>query len=119
MTVLSVYSATVSAANDNSLIAAPGAGKRIVPVFIALQNATTTADVYILYSGVSATGTKLLTIRAQNQGDGVTLSTVFQPDPLGRAHMLACGENLALVLNKAAAVGCNVTIWYFIGDLVA
>ena len=38
-------------------------------MFLLLQNATATADVYMLYSGVSATGTKLLTVRAQNQRD--------------------------------------------------
>lgn len=119
MAVLSVYSATVTDAGDVTLIAAPGAGKRIVPVFVSLQNATTTADVYLLYSGASATDTKLGTWRAQNQGDGIVVSTVFHPDPTGRAFMLACNVNEALVLNKAQAVGCNVTVWYFIGDAVA
>jgi hypothetical protein len=119
MTALSVYSGAPAAAGDSTLVAAPGAGLRIVPVFIALQNATTTADTYLLYSGPSSTGTKLLTVLAQNQGDGIVTSTVFNTDPRGRAYKLACGENQALVLNKAQAVAANVTIWYYIADTTA
>jgi hypothetical protein len=119
MGVLSVYSGAPASAGDNTLVAAPGAGKRIVPVFIALQNNTATADTLLLYSGASSTGTKLLTILAQNQGDGIVASTVFHPDPTGDAYTLACGENQALVLNKAQAVATNVTIWYVVADTVA
>lgn len=113
MATLTVYSATVAAAGDNTLIAAPGTGLRIVPVFVALQNATTTADVYLLYSGASATGTKLMTVRGQNQGDGVVVGTTFAADT-GELYHLKCGANEALVLNKAQAVGCNVTVWYYV-----
>lgn len=119
MGVLSVYSGAPASAGDNTLVAAPGAGKRIVPVFIALQNNTTTADTLLLYSGASSTGTKLLTILAQNQGDGVITSTTFNHAPNGKAYRLACGENLALVLNKAQAVATNVTIWYYLEDVTA
>lgn len=112
MASLSVYSGVPAAAGDNELIAAPGAGLRIVPVFISLQNATATADVYLLYSDVSATGTKLATVRAQNQGDGIVVNTTFQGDDF-KMHQLKCGTNKALVLNKSQAVGCNVTVWYY------
>lgn len=111
MASLSVYSATVTDSGDVTLIAAPGAGQRIVPMSLLLQNATTTADVYLLYSGASSTGTKLLTVRAQNQGDGYTGPCAFEGDTK-TLYELKCGENKALVLNKAQAVGCNVTVWY-------
>jgi hypothetical protein len=112
MASLTVYSAAPASSGDNTLIAAPGSGLRIVPVFILLQNNTTTADTLLLYSGVSESGTKLATVLAQNQGDGLVVNTVFGTDS-GRTYQLKCGANLALVLNKSAAVATNVTIWYY------
>jgi hypothetical protein len=114
MASLTVYSAAVSAANDSTLIAAPGSGLRIVPVFLCLQNTSTTADTYLLYDGASATGTKLATVLAQNQGDGLVVNTVFNDGDSGKTYQLKCSENKALVLNKAQAVTCNVTCWYYI-----
>jgi hypothetical protein len=108
---LSVYSAAVSAAGDSTLIAAPGAGLRIVPVFILLQNNTTTADTLLLYDGASASGTKLATVLAQNQGDGIVVNTVFNDS--GKTYQLKCSDNKALVLNKAQAVATNCTIFYY------
>lgn len=112
MAALSVYSGVKSDAGDNTLIAAPGAGKRLVPVFIALQNNTATADTLLLYSGASATGTKLATILVQNQGDGLVVNTVFQGDN-NKINHLKCAVDKALVLNKAQAVATNVTVWYY------
>ena len=113
MATLTTYSAVVSNAGNNTLIAAPGAGLRIVPVFVLAQNTTTTADTLILYSGPSNTGTKLATVLAQNQGEGIVFDTVFAADD-GKVYQVKCGENKALVLDKTQAVATNVTIWYYI-----
>jgi uncharacterized protein (AIM24 family) len=112
MTSLTVYSAAVSAAGDSTLIAAPGAGLRICPVLIKEQGNTATADTLLLYDGASASGTKLDTTLAQNQGDGVVLNCIFQCDD-GKIRQLKLSENKALVLNKAQAVATNVTVWYY------
>ena len=111
MATLSVYSGAPALAGDNPLIAAPGAGKGMVPVFIMLQNNTATADTLLLYDGASATGTKLATVLVQNQGDGLIVNTTFQGG--FKPYHLKCSENKALVLNKAQAVATNVTVWYY------
>lgn len=108
-----VYTGTKSNSGDNELIAAPGAGLRIVPIFVMLQNNTATPDTLILYSGVSGTGTKLATFLAQNQGEGLMVNTIFTGDD-GRIYQLKCGENKALVLNKEQAVATNITVWYYV-----
>ena len=113
MGTLLVYSGAPASAGDNTLVAAPGAGLRICPVNIVLQNNTATADTLLLYDGASATGTKLLTLLAQNQGDGYTGPLQFVgEDGLRRAIKLTA--NTALVLNKAQAVATNVTVWYYL-----
>lgn len=113
MTTLSVYSGAPASAGDNTLIAAPGAGLRIVPVLVILQNNTATADTLLLYDGASATGTKLLTVLAQNQGDGIITQCTFEAEN-ERMKRLKLTENKALVLNKAQAVATNCTIWYYL-----
>ncbi len=112
MSALSVYSGAPASAGDNTLVAAPGAGLRIVPMFLLIQNNTTTADTGLLYDGASATGTKLFTMLMQNQGDGYTGPCAFVGDD-GKIHQIKLTANTALVLNKAQAVATNVTVWYY------
>jgi hypothetical protein len=112
MAALTFYSNQHALANDNTIIGAPGAGFRTVIVFLGAQNDTTTADRYIWYEGVSAGGTKIATVLAQNQGDGAVLNTVFEGSA-GEALPLKLGENKALTLNKSQAVACNVSVWYY------
>lgn len=112
MATLSVYSGAPASSGDNTLVAAPGAGLRIVPVLIVLQGNTSTADTLLLYSGASNVGTKLATFLAQNQGDTFAVRNTFTGDN-GQTYQLKCGANQALVLNKAQAVATNVTVWYY------
>jgi hypothetical protein len=115
MAKLTTYGAVKSAAGDNTIVAAPGAGLRIVPVFLFSQNATATADTGYWYSGPSATGTLLAgPVLMQNQGEGLVANTVFEDSDSGKTYQVKCGENEALVFNKAQAVGSNIFAWYYI-----
>lgn len=87
---------------DNVLIAAPGAGSRIVVVGYELQNESTTATTMILKDGSTAKRRVL----GQNRGDGI--SRAF---PVGRGWKLA--ENAALNLNLSGANSCGYTIDYY------
>ena len=113
MSALLIYSGAPASAGDNTLVAAPGAGTRICPVLVMVQGNTATADTLLLYDGASATGTKLATLLAQNQGDGAVLTCVYRSDD-GQTRQIKCSENKALVLNKAQAVATNVTVWYYL-----
>ena len=113
MSAILIYSGAPASAGDNTLVAAPGAGSRICPVLIKEQGDTATADKLLLYDGPSASGTKLDTTLAQNQGDGAVLTCIFRCDD-GQTRQIKCSENKALVLNKAQAVATNVTVWYYL-----
>ena len=112
MGTLLYYSGAPASAGDNTLIAAPGVGLRICPVLLVLQNNTTTADTLLLYDGASSGNKKLMTILAQNQGDGYTGPLQFVCED-GRTRAIKLTANTALVLNKAQAVATNVTVWYY------
>lgn len=113
MSALLYYSGAPASAGDNTLVAAPGAGLRICPVSGILQNNTATADTLLLYDGPSSDAKKLMTILAQNQGDGYTGPFQFDCED-GQKRAIKCSENKALVLNKAQAVATNVTLWYYL-----
>lgn len=101
---ISVTSATGTAASsgDNTLIAAPGAGIRIVLVSIIIQNESSTATTMILKNGSTA----YERILAQNQGDGLAHAY-----PVDARKKLAA--NAALVLNLSGANSCGYSIEYY------
>lgn len=88
---------------DNALIAAPGAGKRIVVTDIVVQNESATATTVILKDGSTSRWRALL----QSQGDALSLS--FSPE---RYWKLAA--NSALSVNLSAANSHGVNVYYFI-----
>lgn len=83
---------TKAASGDNTLVAAPGAGNRLVVQMFMVQNESATATTCLLKSGSTTRYRKLL----QNQGDD--FGRAFQ---IGREWRL--GENEALVLNLSGA----------------
>lgn len=92
---------TTSTSGDNTIVAAPGAGYRLVVSELACQLETTTATTYIWKDGVTARRR----VRAGADGDGVYL--VFA---LGSQWKLA--ENAALVLNLSGANASGYTVRY-------
>jgi len=102
--VMTAPQATTEAdSGDNTLVAAPGAGKRLVVTDILVQNESSTATTVILKDGSTSRWRSLL----QNQGDALVLS--FSPE---RYWKLAA--NSALVLNLSGANSHGVSLYYFI-----
>jgi hypothetical protein len=94
---------TKAEAGDNELIAAPGAGKRIVVSALIVQLEAATATTMILKAGATA----LLRTLAQNQGDGLALH--FPPE-----RELQLGANAALNLNLSGANSCGYSVIYHV-----
>jgi hypothetical protein len=107
---LSVAASTAASSGDNTLVAAPGAGKRLVLVAYTLQNESSTATTMILYDGPSTDAKPIARILGQNQGDGVS-------KVLPAGHMKPLTENKALVLNLSGANSCGYTAWYYTEDV--
>lgn len=103
VTPLAWATGTAAAAGDNILVAAPGAGKQIVILFLMLQNEGSAATTLILKHGPAAR----LRCLAQNQGDGLALAL-----PPNREW--AVGEDAALVLNLSGANSCGYTVGYVV-----
>lgn len=101
--VLLSVTGTKAESGDNTLIAAPGVGNRIVVVSFLLQNETGTSTTLILKDGATA----FRRVLGQNQGDGVAVT--YTP---GREKRLS--ENTALVLNLSGANICGYSVDYFI-----
>lgn len=95
---------TAASSGDNTLIAAPGAGVRIVPVTVQLQLEASTATVGLLKDGAS--GSVLLRWRGVNDGDGVIHTWPMDARPKLTA-------NTALVLNLSGANQCGYTVYYY------
>ena len=93
---------TAATSGDNELIAAPGAGVRIVVTAFVIQNESATATTMILRDGTTAKWRCL----GQNQGDG--LAVVLPP---GRAWKLTA--NAALNLNLSGANSCGYSVQYY------
>jgi len=98
---------TRSAAGDNTLIAAPGAGKQIVISALILQNESATATTMIVKAGATA----VLRCLNQNQGDGLALH--FAPE-----RELQLGANAALILNLSGANACGYSVIYHVDAAV-
>lgn len=97
---------TTSTSGDNAIVAAPGAGKRIVLQHVFIQNASSTDTTYILKSG----STDLLTFNAPNQGDGIFAT-------FAEEQYIYLGANAALNLNLSGANSTNYAFWYFVEEL--
>jgi len=93
-----------STSGDTSAISAPGAGIRIVLAAVVMQNLSSTATTIKLTNGAS--GTVLVEVLGQNQGDG--LMFVFPPDT--RPKLSA---NTALTLNLSGANSCKASGLYY------
>jgi len=95
---------TAAVSGNNTLLAAPGAGKRIVISAFMVQNGSATATTAILRSASTSNGWRLL---GQNQGDGLAMSFAN-----GREWRL--NENEALVLNLSGANTHNYSIQWWV-----
>lgn len=100
---LSIAAGTVASSGDNTLIAAPAAGNRIVIVEYQLQLEATTATVCLLKDST----TTITRWRGVNDGDG--LIRQFPID--GRYKMTAA---TALVLNLSGANSVGYTVFYYV-----
>ena len=98
----SIVSGTKTVSGDNALIAAPGAGVRIVVSAVTIQNESATPTTMVLKSGSTAKFRWL----EQAQGDGLVLN--FAP---GREWRLGTNEALNLNLSGANSCGYNVVYW--------
>lgn len=93
---------TKAAAGNNTLIAAPGVGNRIVVWAFVIQNESTTATTMILKDAVDR-----WRVLAQYQGQGLAIAfDTLKPWRLN--------ENTALTLNLSAANSCGYSVQYSI-----
>ncbi len=99
-----VRQGSAAVSGDNTLIGAPGAGRRIVVAGFVMQNESATARTMRLYDGAANQGFRVL---GQNQGDGLAWQL-----PAGREWKLP--ENTALLLNLDGATQCGWTVMYWI-----
>jgi hypothetical protein len=95
---------TAAISGDNTLVLAPGAGKRIVVSAFMMQNGSAVATTAILRSASTSNGWRML---GQNQGDGLAMSFAN-----GREWRL--NENEALVLNLSGANTHNYSIHWWV-----
>jgi hypothetical protein len=95
-----------TADGDNTIVAAPGAGRRLV-VYGLVLTGQTTAGVALLRSG--AAGTIHGDFSLGTSG-GVSLSATIEFGP-----MIVCDTNAALILNNSAGLDVRGIVVY--GDL--
>jgi hypothetical protein len=86
-----------------AIVAAPGAGSRIVVSSFTIQNESATATVMVLREG----GVDVERVLGQNQGDGLARAY-----PVGREWRLP--ENTALNYALDGANSCNYSIHYWV-----
>ncbi|NIV36429.1 MAG: hypothetical protein GWN58_45435 [Anaerolineae bacterium] len=99
---LTHYTGQKAASGSNQIVAAPGAGTRIVVVSFMVQNASAVATTVIMEDGTTDVFTALL------QTQGAALSGSFLS---GQEWRLS--ENAALQVNLSAANSHNVNVSYF------
>ena len=97
-------SGTKNGSGDNSLVATPGAGYRLVVSAFVIQNESSTATTMQLINGTGGAGWRCL---GQNQGDGLAMNL-----PAGRCWKLT--ENTALILNLSGANACGYSVSYYV-----
>lgn len=94
-----ILSGTKNTANDNELVAAPGAGKYIVVDWFIIQNESAVATTMQLRSGTDG----LVRYLAQYQGDGLAMG-----------YPIKLGANKALNFHLSGANQCGYTVAYHI-----
>lgn len=93
--------ATAASSGDNTLVAAPGAGKRIVVHYFLIELEASTATAMILKDGSTAVFRRY----AANEGDGLV-----REFPGGAPWELTA--NAALILNLSGANTCGYNVEY-------
>ncbi len=93
---------TCASSGDNSIVAAPGVGVKIVVKHLIMQNETTTATTIIARDGT----TSKIRVYAKNQGDGLTMQ--FENGSEWRLT-----NNTALQINLSGANTCGYTFAYW------
>lgn len=93
---------TVAAAGATQIIAAPGAGYRIVVTCFTIQNESATATTMILRAG----GSDVERVLGQNQGDGLARTYA-----VGREWRLPANTALNFVLSGANQCGYSIHYW--------
>jgi len=95
---------TAGSVGDNTIIAAPVAGQRIVITALRIQNATTTPASVLIKSGASTTLARLRTA-----ADGSGMSEVYGP-----SNALRLGTASAFIVNLSAASTHDVSVQYYL-----
>ncbi|WP_414755537.1 hypothetical protein [Anabaena sp. CCY 9910] len=97
---VSYLSGTINTSGDNTIIAAPGAGQRIIITSLIMQLEVSTATTALIKSGSSTIRKRSL---CQAQGDGL-----FLYYPPGDALRLETNQALVINLSGANSVGYSV-----------
>lgn len=101
---LLVVAGTAASSGDNTLIAAPGAGRQIVVSGLQIQNESAVSTTVIVKFGATAAIRSILTA----QGTGF----IRDPEPA-----FEVGNNNALVLNLSGANSHNYSVFYWIDSV--
>lgn len=90
---------TCATSGDNTIIAAPGAGKKLVICAYHIQNETSNATTAIFKTGSTA----LRRVRMSSDGDGIDRE-------LTPEQFIHCGTNEAFIINLSGANSCGYSI---------
>jgi hypothetical protein len=99
-------SAAISTSGDNEIIAAPGAGLRIVVSDVIIQNESSTATTALVKNGA----TTIKRILMQNQGDGIAFA-------FARGREWRLTANAALNVNLSGANSVGVSVSYYLEEV--
>jgi hypothetical protein len=91
---------TKADSGDNTLVASPGAGYKLILLYLQVQNETTTATTCVIKHG----STTVARVLNQNQGDGLLRDFCEYP--------VEMPEATALVLNLSGANSHGYTVEY-------
>ncbi len=101
---------TCATAGDNSIVSAPGAGKRIGVHRLKYQNEVATSNTVIVKFSTTAVDRTHM----PNNGDGYVFQAV---DWREYRDFIFGGDNQALLLNLSAATTVGYTVDYVIADV--
>lgn len=95
------YSVSISSSGDNSILAAPVAGREHKLRFMQVQNASGVDTTALIKFG----STTVLPVVMPAKGDGECL-------PIEDEMSARVGDNTALIVNLSGANATWVTVWY-------